>query len=117
MTFKVYIGTPRVGAGPHIVTVIDRDGGRALDPRHDLANHSPDGFQWGYSGSGPAQLSLAICANALGDDARAVAIYQRFKFATVATWPQGKPWTMLGRQVVEIVEQLEQQKRKQRGDA
>ncbi|GAJ01677.1 unnamed protein product, partial [marine sediment metagenome] len=22
-------------------------------------NHSPDGFSWGYEGSGPAQLALA----------------------------------------------------------
>ncbi len=25
-----------------------------------LYNHSPDGFNWGYAGSGPAQLALAI---------------------------------------------------------
>ena len=33
--------------------------GRALDPRFDLWNHSPTGFEWGYGGSGPAQLALA----------------------------------------------------------
>ena len=26
----------------------------------DEVNHSPDGFQWGYGGSGPAQLAYAI---------------------------------------------------------
>jgi hypothetical protein len=35
--------------------------GQPLDPRHDLYNHSPDGFEWGYHGSGPAQLALALC--------------------------------------------------------
>src|SRR5204863_5783137 len=25
-----------------------------------VINHSPDGFAWGYGGSGPAQLALAI---------------------------------------------------------
>jgi hypothetical protein len=40
-----------------------------LDPRNDLFNHSPDGFQWGYSGSGPAQTSLAILASHFGDEA------------------------------------------------
>jgi len=25
-----------------------------------VINHSPDGFNWGYGGSGPAQLSLGI---------------------------------------------------------
>lgn len=34
--------------------------GRALDPRFDLRFHSPDGFEWGYGGSGPAQLALAL---------------------------------------------------------
>jgi hypothetical protein len=26
----------------------------------DEVNHSPDGFQWGYSGSGPSQLAYAM---------------------------------------------------------
>jgi hypothetical protein len=34
--------------------------GKPLNPRLDLFNHSPTGFEWGYSGSGPAQLALAI---------------------------------------------------------
>ena len=29
-----------------------------------IINHSPDGFNWGYGGSGPAQLSLAMCLDA-----------------------------------------------------
>lgn len=33
---------------------------RSLNPRLDLFNHSPTGFEWGYGGSGPAQLALAI---------------------------------------------------------
>jgi Family of unknown function (DUF6166) len=33
--------------------------GRRLNPRLDLWNHSPTGFEWGYGGSGPAQLALA----------------------------------------------------------
>lgn len=39
-----------------------------LDPRRSqkLWNHSPDGFEWGYGGSGPAQLALAILLDALG---------------------------------------------------
>src|SRR3989442_957585 len=59
---------------------------RALDPRYDLRRHSPDGFQWGYSGSGPAQLALALLADALADDAIAQALYQEFKREFVARW-------------------------------
>ena len=36
--------------------------GRPLDPRLDLCSHSPSGFEWGYGGSGPAQLALALLA-------------------------------------------------------
>jgi hypothetical protein len=57
---------------------------RSLRPRYDLRNHSPDGFQWGYGGSGPAQLALALLADALADDERAKAHYQAFKFAVIA---------------------------------
>lgn len=36
--------------------------GKELDivPSQKRHNHSPTGFNWGYGGSGPAQLSLAI---------------------------------------------------------
>lgn len=50
----------------------------ALPPRLDLRRHSPAGFEFGYAGSGPAQLSLAILADALGPE-RAIDLYQRFK--------------------------------------
>jgi hypothetical protein len=42
--------------------------GRSLNPRLDLWNHSPTGFEWGYAGSGPSQLALAMLADHLGDD-------------------------------------------------
>ena len=56
----------------------------ALPMRHDLANHSPDGFNWGYAGSGPAQLALAITAHALGNDAIARQVYQHVKAELIA---------------------------------
>ena len=54
-----------------------------LDPRYDLANHSPDGFAWGYLGSGPAQLALALLA-AVSDDRTALKHYQAYKFSVIA---------------------------------
>lgn len=62
-----------------------------LNPRFDLANHSPDGFAWGYAGSGPAQLALAILAHA-SDDETAKKYYQAFKFAKIVRL-QGN-WTI-----------------------
>ena len=55
-----------------------------LNERFDLYNHSPTGFAWGYGGSGPAQLSLAILADATNDDELARKYYQAFKFDIVA---------------------------------
>jgi hypothetical protein len=58
--------------------------GRLLDMRYDLRNHSPDGAEWGYGGSGPAQLALALLTDATGDDELAQRHYQRFKREVVA---------------------------------
>ena len=66
------------------VTVDDDGGSRGLDPRFDLRTHSPTGFEWGYGGSGPAQLALALAADVLGDDEAALGVYQRLKFRVVA---------------------------------
>lgn len=61
------------------VNVVTVDG-KPLPLRLDLRNHSPTGFSWGYNGSGPAQLALAILADHLGSDAAALSLYQGFKF-------------------------------------
>ena len=58
--------------------------GKPLDPRYDLKRLSTTGFEWTYEGNGPAQLSLALLADHLGDDARALALYQPFMRAVVA---------------------------------
>ena len=60
--------------------------GRPLPLRLDLWSHSPTGFEFGYGGSGPAQLALAILADCCGDEA-AVAYHQPFKWAVIARLP------------------------------
>lgn len=63
-------------------------GGGPVSERWDLWNHSPDGFEWGYGGSGPAQLALAILAHIAGDDEQAVRLHQAYKFDVVASLPK-----------------------------
>jgi hypothetical protein len=75
---KVYVGG-RSLAGAQVT--VD---GRPLDPRYDLKRLSPAGFEWTYEGNGPAQLALALLADHLGDDARALALYERFMREVVA---------------------------------
>lgn len=59
-----------------------------LNPRFDLANKSPTGFDWGYGGSGPAQLALAILAYHTGDEEFTLQYYQSFKGRVVSTLPR-----------------------------
>ena len=101
---KVYRGTRADDGGT--VTVSDGTGERPLTPRLDLRRHSPTGFEWGYGGSGPAQLALALCADALGDDDRAQDVYQRFKFKVVAALP-GDAWTLTEDQIKSAVSDIE----------
>lgn len=70
-----------------------------LAPRHDLRNHSPDGFAWGYCGSGPAQLALAILADA-ANDSMALRYYQTYKAEVVSKLPDGS-WTIKQTDVLE----------------
>lgn len=52
-----------------------------------VKNHSPNGFNWGYAGSGPAQLALAILLEVTNDEAIALRYYQDFKFQVIAAIP------------------------------
>lgn len=80
---------------------------RPLPIRLDLANHSPTGFEWGYGGSGPAQLALALCVHALdGDVARARAVYMDYKTAVVARLA-GDDWRLTNDQVLLSVLSIE----------
>jgi hypothetical protein len=63
--------------------------GQLLDPRASLAvsNHSPDGFNWGFVGSGPAQLALGILMCFMKPSV-ASQYYQTFKFGWIAGLPK-----------------------------
>jgi len=126
---KVYSGS-RDAKGNTVVIVIETDGeARQLPLRLDLANHSPTGFEWGYGGSGPAQLALAIIADVInapeghrppeffdeGKDAecrhRAVKLHQDFKWRFIAPLTKDQ-WNITERQVREfIAEQAEHEAR------
>ena len=77
-------------------------------PSQKLHNHSPDGFQWGYGGSGPAQLSLALLLDATTDPDTALAFYQEFKREKVAGW--GERWSITRSEILLWI--AEQQKEK-----
>lgn len=74
----------RTANGPVAVKVRDC----LQKPLRHLVRHSPDGFNWGYGGSGPSDLARSIIADALGTTDPA--IYQEFKWEFVAKW--GDSW-------------------------
>jgi hypothetical protein len=78
---------------------------RPLDPRLDLRNHSPSGFAWGDDGSGQAQLALALLADALRNDERALRLYQDFNRRVVTLFPTR--WTITGSRVLAYIDMIE----------
>ena len=66
--------------------------GAPLAERTDLHTHTDNGFEWSYEGDGPRQLALALLADHLGDDARALDLTEAFMVAVVANF--GNEWEM-----------------------
>lgn len=100
---SIYRGTVTPGEMDWKVTV----NGSPLPPRLDLRNHSPDGFAWGYGGSGPAQLSLAPGTAALRDDAHALRVYQKFKAHVIAVMDSNASWRLTEAELLHTIEGLE----------
>ena len=75
-------------------------GWRDLPLRLDVFNRSPSGFEWGYLGSGPAQLALAILCDYLGEPQLAVRFYLEFKADIVARWKDDE-WALTEQELAE----------------
>jgi hypothetical protein len=58
--------------------------GIPLNPRLDLCNHCPEGFECGHGGVGAAQLALAILADHFGNDSQAKSLCQSFKWKVIS---------------------------------
>ena len=81
---------------------------RLLDPKpsQQIHNHSPAGFEWGYGGSGPAQLALAILLDFTGDEEVALNNYQAFKSQFIASLSQEDTrWTITGSDIAAFLHQ------------
>jgi hypothetical protein len=77
-----------------------------LPLRLDLRNHSPTGPEWGYGGSGPAQLALALAADVLGDDEAAQTVYQQLKFKLVGRLPHDG-WSLTEEQLRQAIQEIQ----------
>jgi hypothetical protein len=95
--------------GDAVVRRLLRGWALSLPPRLDLDNHSPTGFEWGYSGSGPAQLALAILADALGSPTRALRLHQQFKWKVISGLERDASWSLSRAEVLKVVEEIERE--------
>lgn len=93
----------RGNANTRVVTL----NGEPLDPQRSqtLINHSPDGFSWGYGGSGPAQLALAILLE-YADEKFALANYQQFKFDMLTGMLMHEHLVIAGRDIRAWIEKV-----------
>jgi hypothetical protein len=87
---KVYHGHRAAGRAVVGFTVTT-DLTETPQPLQHRLRHSPDGFEWGYGGSGPSDLALAILWDHLGTEPPP-RVYQTFKFDVVAKL--GDEWAL-----------------------
>jgi len=85
----------RTSADPDVIYVGYRRRGHAIVEKHRSKNSharaesraggsQSSGFEWGYGGSGPAQLALALLLDYTDDEAFALDHYQEFKTEVVS---------------------------------
>jgi hypothetical protein len=89
-----------------VVRVIEDGDSRALPLRLDIERRSPTGFEVGYGGSGPAQLAIAILADATGSAQIARLYHQRFKWKVTAQLPRNGNWQLTHFQVLQVLGSL-----------
>ncbi len=78
--------------------------GERLDARLDLRNLSLT-FEWGYVGSGPYQLSLAVLAHERGPE-DALDLYRDFAEVVIAELNDDE-WTLESDDITRAIENLE----------
>jgi hypothetical protein len=121
-TEKVYVGSriltdPATGGHERRVDVfvLDAETKKTLTKYKlgwhlNVRGHSETGFEWGYGGSGPAQVALAILCDHFGEETLARRHYMAFKWEVVAQLPRrgtesvfGHNWTITQDQIVEAL--------------
>ena len=83
--------------------------GNPLAVRTDLGETSK-GFEWGYGGSGPSQLALAILADHFqgqpDGDERAVALHYKFEREVIKKLPRTE-WKLTSEEVERAIEMIQ----------
>ena len=70
-------------------------------PLVHIERHSPDGYEWGYHGSGPLDLAYSILCD-FASPGLANAAYRQFAHRVIATLPHAE-WTITARQISDFL--------------
>jgi hypothetical protein len=83
----------------HYVQRVDENGKKTVLPgKQNVRNHSPSGLNWGYYGSGPCQLGIALVSDFFGG------LYQDFKEKIIADLPDN--WELSRSEVADTLTAL-----------
>ena len=85
-----------------LVVTVD---GRPLAEHYEVKRFTNFGFEWTYEGDSPRQLALAILADYLGDNARAIRLSEPFMKQVVANLDND--WQLTGTAVDAAVRSIE----------
>ena len=77
-----------------LVVTVD---GQKLDEHYGVKRFTKYGFEWTYEGESPQQLALAMLADYLGDNARAVDLSEPFMKAVIANLDND--WVLAGSEI------------------
>jgi hypothetical protein len=80
-------------------------GGKRLDEHYDVKRFTKYGFEWTYEGESPQQLALAILADHLGDNERALRLSDPFMKSVVANLDND--WTLTGTEIDKAIQGIE----------
>jgi hypothetical protein len=94
---KIYRGKRPAGTtDPGLVTVTENGATKPLAVRNDLVRHST-ALNWGYYGSGPAQLAFALLMDTLNDTFSACQLLHAFRDEVVSGLDD--EWTLTERAI------------------
>lgn len=73
-------------------------GGCFTNIPHLVVEHSPSGFEWGYGGSGPADLALNVCQvylNSIGYQGEKTQCYDGYAWSLASVLHQDFKWRFI----------------------
>jgi len=79
--------------------------GKPLGEHYDVKQFTTYGFEWTYEGESPQQLALAILADYLGDNERAIRLSEPFMKQVVANLDND--WTLKSGEIDSALKSIE----------